>query len=526
MNRMKLLNCWTKALSVGLIAASGASQVQAQGLSAPGMPSTMGSPVRSAAYAGSPAPAASTAGYLDGSGGYVSLASCDNAGCSNASCDGACGPGGCSGDCGGACGPGGCGGACGSNCGGACGDGCMDCGPGRRLFHFGRGCGPECGQFGMGPCCNDFAEATSSPSCPHCGYAGCPRCGWGLGLLFRGRARNALSHLRPYGEGGLKNQRWFDVVAEATAFERSKGPGIFNFSSQGAGTNNFVLTSDSVDLDRFRAGLSLIGNVQVGPARNVEVVYFGLNKWDVNAAATSTPANSPTLFSFMSAFGTDPINGFDDPDRSFRHSLNYTSRINNGEVNLRSRWVGDYGYFQGSWLAGLRYFDLGERMQFSARGENNDTFASNGPRFFDYATKVTNDLVGVQLGGDLWLNVVPGVNVGVETKGAVMGNHAEVASHINSNSISNLRERASDGRTAYLGQISAMAVYRLSYSWTLRGSYQYIYIDNVALAPENFNATPPAALLQNLPNRGRTLTVNNDGEVAYSGFTVGAEYTW
>ncbi len=72
-----------------------------------------------------------------------------------------------------------------------------------------------------------------------------------------GKLRNALSHLRPYGEGGLTAQRWFDISAEATAFQRSKGAGLFNFTSQGAGTNNFVLTSNSVDLDQLRAGLAL-----------------------------------------------------------------------------------------------------------------------------------------------------------------------------------------------------------------------------------------------------------------------------
>ncbi len=457
---MKLLNCWTKTLSVGLLAATGASQVQAQSLSVPGKPSSVGSNVQAASYAASPmesyagpAPMTSSGGYLDGSAAYG--APCDT---------GACGPS--------------CDGGCDGNCNGSCGPGFGE----RRLFHFGRGCGPECGPGGMmGPTCNDFAGLGNAPCCPHCGYAGCARCGWGVGLLMSGKLRNALSHLRPYGEGGLTAQRWFDISAEATAFQRSKGAGLFNFTSQGAGTNNFVLTSNSVDLDQLRAGLALTGNVQVGPGRNVEVVYFGLNKWHERATVNSVPANSPTLFSFLSDFGTDPINGFDDPDRSFQHTIDYRSRINNGEVNLRSRWVGDYGWFQGSWLAGIRYFDLGETMVFSARGENNDTLAANGPRFFDNSVRTTNDLVGFQLGGDLWLNVIPGVNVGVETKHAVMGNHAEVTSVMTANSIPELREQVSDGRTAYLGQISAIGVYRLNYSWALRGSYQYIYIDNVGL---------------------------------------------
>ncbi len=74
---MKLLNCWTKTLSVGLLAATGASQVQAQSLSVPGKPSSVGSNVQAASYAASPmesyagpAPMTSSGGYLDGSAAY------------------------------------------------------------------------------------------------------------------------------------------------------------------------------------------------------------------------------------------------------------------------------------------------------------------------------------------------------------------------------------------------------------------------------------------------------------------------
>ncbi len=80
-----------------------------------------------------------------------------------------------------------------------------------------------------------------------------------------------------------------------------------------------------------------------------------------------------------------------------------------------------------------------------------------------------------------------------------------------------IRERASDGKCAWLIQGSAQAVYRLTYSWALRGSYQVIYIDNVALAPENINSVPPGFTLANAV---RPVRVNNDGEVLYTGFTI------
>ncbi len=52
------------------------------------------------------------------------------------------------------------------------------------------------------------------------------------------------------------------------------------------------------------------------------------------------------------------------------------------------------------------------------------------------------------------MNVIPGVKVGVEGKGGVFGNHAEQGTRINANSIANLEESMSDGRTAFLGQLT------------------------------------------------------------------------
>jgi hypothetical protein len=50
-----------------------------------------------------------------------------------------------------------------------------------------------------------------------------------------------------------------------------------------------------------------------------------------------------------------------------------------------------------------------------------------------------------------------------------------------------------------------------------------MFIDNVALAPENFNGAGLAGLGVN-PNR--VPRINNDGEITLQGFTIGAEYMW
>jgi len=382
--------------------------------------------------------------------------------------------------------------------------------------------------MGMDPNLPQVPCGPDGTCCPDCNGGGqfdslCDRFGRSPFALFsamRGKLAGCRGSLRPYGEGGIATQRWFDISAETIFLSRTNGGANFNTTSLGANSNNFVLGTDNVPLDELRAGLGLQANIQVGAGSNLEVVYFGLNKWENNATATST---SPNLFSFLSNFGTLPTNGFDDPDRSFRHTLSYSSTLNNGEINFRRRWAEPAGFFQGSFLTGVRYLDMDEQASFTARGENNNTGSNNGLRFLNYTTNTQNSLVGMQVGADLWYNVMPGVKIGVEGKTGMYNNRAHQNTAISANSLSNsMFEEVLSNRLAYITQIAPQVSYRLNHSWAVRSSYQFMYIDGVALATENFNAVPPTQLL----NVGRSPRIESDAEIVLQGFSVGAEYTW
>ncbi len=372
-------------------------------------------------------------------------------------------------------------------------------------------CGPDGMPFGP----EGYSDQCNGP---------CDRFGRSPLSLFhamRSRLAGCRGSLRPYGEGGIATQRWFDVSAEAIFLTRTSDVSNFNTSSLGAGSNNFVLGTNDVPLDQLRAGFGVQANFQVGPGSNLELVYFGLNKWENSASATST---APNLFSFLSDFGTVPANGFDDSDRSFLHTLTYSSTLNNGEINLRRRWSEPAGFFQGSFLMGVRYLDMDEQAGFTARGENNNTAANNGPRFLNYTVNTQNSLVGFQVGSDLWYNIVPGVKIGVDGKTGLYNNRAHQNTEITANSLPNLvAEEVLSNRVASVTQISPQVSYRLNHSWAFRSSYQFIYIDHVALATNNFNAVPPTDFGQNV---NRVPTINNDAAITLQGFSLGAEYTW
>jgi len=371
--------------------------------------------------------------------------------------------------------------------------------------------------------------------CPECGGP-CPGCGgahsdgWGrnlFGLLghMRGKVCTIPGMLMPYGEGGIATQRWFDASIEVIGMARTTGASTFNVSSLGPGSGNFVLSTDNVDLDDMRAGLAAQINIQTGPGSSLELLYFGLDEWDSTASAQSSTAD---LYSFISNFGTLPAGGFDDSDRSLQHTINYTSELHNGELSFRRRWAEPYGFFQGSFLTGVRYLDLDEGSRFTAEGLNNNGAANNGPRFFDYSVATTNSLVGWQVGGDLWYNFIPGVKFGVELKTGIYNNRARQSTSIFANSlpafgIPAIQESVLTNDTAFVTQLSPQMVYRLNYSCAFRTSLQVLWIDNVALAANNYNSVPPALIG---PDLGRVPSINTKSDIVYTGLTAGIEYMW
>lgn len=411
---------------------------------------------------------------------------------------------------GGGCGDGSCGGACGS---GYCGGGIL----GGGLLGGGGGCCPSCGGIGGNGCghCGPIRRMLS------CGpFGGALACRNGdCGGFHQGLIPGLAGLLLPYGEGGVCAQRWYDISVGGIGLRRTKQGGEnINLASQGIG-GPIILSTNDLALDQTEWGLNLLVAVQMGPGGSVEVSYFGLNNWDTTSRVTSA---NPDIYSVYSDFGQSPFNGFDDSDRSFVQSATYRSALNNGEVNYRRRWVGPYCWFQGSWLAGLRYFDLDEAMDYSTAGQLNNA-QNQGLRFLNQTTETRNALTGVQVGGDLWMNVIPGLHIGTEFKTGIYGNVAETNTTIVANSIPDYTEFASDATTAYMGEISFKTVYRINYNWSFSAGYQIMQIDNLALAPVNFNTVPPPDF--NGPV-ARTPFIDNNQNVTYQGYTLGVEYIW
>lgn len=343
--------------------------------------------------------------------------------------------------------------------------------------------------------------------CPACGGIGCPYCMGDPSADFdlQGFWRRFL----PYAPGGACTQRWFDLSAEFVNLKREDVSRTVNFTSDGI-LGPIVLSSSDLEFNEghgFRASAAL----QLRAGLSLEGSYLGTFNWDTAASVTSPDDN---LFSAFSDFGFNPFNGFDDTDGAAFHSIAYSSAIDTVEMNLRRRWVGPNCRLQGSTMVGVRYFQMEEEFLHVT-----DSPARNG--HMDYFVAADNYMTGFQIGGDLWATVVPGVLVGGELKAGLFGNRVRQATTITANSIAEPVQEQVEARTVgFVGEANVAFIWRINQNWTARAGYEFLFVDGVALAIENFNDGPPFVAGQ------RTPFLNHNGNVFYHGFTVGLEWLW
>ncbi|WP_425617918.1 hypothetical protein NA78x_001608 [Anatilimnocola sp. NA78] len=345
---------------------------------------------------------------------------------------------------------------------------------------------------------------------------GCPPDGGGYGgggHGHNGLLGDVLGILAPYGDGGCAAPRWFDFDV-----------GIINLKREGAGVNRpftslgvagpVVLQTDDLDFDDSTS-FKFSAMMQCGAGSNLEFTYYGLFGWDASARATGPG----TLRSVYSQFGQDPgANGFLETDLSNVQRLDYTSTFDNFEVNFRQRWQSPHCRYQGSWLYGLRYFKLDEDFDYRTLAVANSSRTN---------VNTNNSLTGLQVGGDVWICLIPGLKLGGEGKFGVFGNHQNIDTrlNLNGNPVAAFEEELNVGDVAFIGDLAAYATYRINYNWNLKVGYQALYVEGVALASDNFNPVPPDIFLAN-GSQTRVPTAQRNGNVFYHGFNASLEYLW
>ena len=403
-----------------------------------------------------------------------------------------------------------------SYCNGGCGYG-GDCGMG--------GCG--IGGCGMGGC--------GIGGCYDCGGCGCDSCCGGAGPVGRFFHWLFTRH-GPQGDGAYCKPRFFDVQFEVVNFLRDEVTGEpQGFYSDNIGLNQpIVLGTNDLDFNE-ELGVSITGNYMISANTFIEGRWLGAFNWTSSAAVDSLTATgaASNLFSVFSEFGTNPNNmtqvGFPESDAANEASINYNTKLDSGELNMRRRWVTNNCAFHYSLFLGARYVRLDESFNLAATVIDGGGITTGS---IDYTVRSNNDLTGFQLGGDLLFNVTKRIRLGSDIKAGIYGNQAITRATIflqeedpmNPGTLidQTIEERNQKAEAAFVGEANLYALVYITDRWTLRAGYDLMYINGVALAVENFNSD--ATFLTG--GGPRAPFINNTGDAFYHGVTGGFEFTW
>jgi hypothetical protein len=326
-----------------------------------------------------------------------------------------------------------------------------------------------------------------------------------------GHLHGLLGWLAPYADGGCCAPRYYDFSLEAMWLQRD-GERSVPLASQGMG-GPIVLNTDQFRFDE-RPSFRFSAWLQFRSMGNLEFNYYGLFH-HADQVQVTDPGNN--LFSALSNYGQTPLGGFlEDANAAYiREEL--SSTFDNFEINYRRHWQGPDCRLQGSYLYGVRYFKFDEDFDLVSVSTINAAQ-------YRYHVDTDNSLVGAQTGGDIWVCVIPGIRMGAEGKVGVFGNHASQGTRLTATSLPTpFTEAAISNDVAFVSDASLFLTYRINYQLNLKLGYNFLYADGLAMAGENFNATPPNVLLA---GSRRQATINDNGNILYTGASIGFEYNW
>jgi hypothetical protein len=260
-----------------------------------------------------------------------------------------------------------------------------------------------------------------------------------------------------------------------------------------SGSGDTLLSTQDFDFV-YEVGPNITLGYRPTPWDAWEITYFGLMDWD-----SRTTLNGAADLNLPGALGAALDLNFANANAM---NLTYSSVIHNGEFNYL--WT----HGQIMWLLGFRYFNLGEELNIRSASATGIT---------EYNTTTRNDLYGGQLGARYragWKRF----NWDFFGKAGVFGNRAVEQQFITNIGDAPIRDTSVEqGHTAFVGDIGVNLSYNICKCWTIRAGYNAIWVEDVALAPNQLDFT-------DTPTSGTTL--NNNGSVFLHGAHAGIGCHW
>jgi len=233
---------------------------------------------------------------------------------------------------------------------------------------------------------------------------------------------------------------------------------------------------------------------------DLEVTYFQVDGFTAERPISGT--------SNMATYGDG------GPGKCFQVTdgvASYKSAFYSGEVNVRWLW------FDGvTLLSGFRMGQLNEHYRADGTGANPDF-----PVHDSLTVNAFNHLYGYQLGADMEVYNMGGpLRINALCKAGALANYAEFNIHRMDPvpppyTIDDSRNSTRSNHYAFLGEVGLTATYAITERLAVRASYSAVWLEGVALAPEQIGATDFSV---------PTAAIDTTGGVFYTGGGIGIEY--
>lgn len=293
--------------------------------------------------------------------------------------------------------------------------------------------------------------------------------------------------------------------AEVLYLKRKDCSGGIDIASDGISGPIALKTQDIEDC--WDWGYCLTGRVNVQEGKTVEIVWQRTRDFHETANAESM---TNELYSAYSNFGMLPAGGFEDIDGSSLQTIALESHIHSIELNVKRNWV----LLRGAFLYGYRYQSIDERIKYDTLSES---------KWYRSGTSAKNDMHGFQMGLEAFIPCTGSIGIQLYGKGALYVNCAEYEFHATAPSLFfPLAEVKRETVKAWGADAGASVVYQWCRNVCFSFGYKYLCFDNVALAIENFDKSPPFEGYEG----DRASAVNNSACLSFHGISLGISLIW
>jgi hypothetical protein len=259
---------------------------------------------------------------------------------------------------------------------------------------------------------------------------------------------------------------------------------------------------------------------------SIELGYLGLlqqHQETLRVGANPTTPSGALVSRFVSRGGSDSYQPVLYPfDYATVNTLTYRSRFDSAELNLRystqasKRMPLDV-------LAGVRYMKV---------QENFDIFAANtGPALPGlvnasatglYSTRTDNDLIGLQIGGDLSYRLTSHWSLMGRGRGGLLVNSASQRSNLNGTLVATGNPYSETGTGSGVGMASLFEFglhtnFQISDNLSLMLGYQGLYLNDLSTAPRQFQWNT---------DLGSRNGLDRHGSLFFFGPAAGIEWRW